>query len=179
MPISSFAGCTSLTNINIPNSVTSIGVAAFNGCPSLTSITIPNSVTIIRDHAFWNCQNLTNLFFIGNAPSGNWAATVNPAAIIYYIPGTMGWDNLDLTAGVKVLPFLFRPSLKIAVSRIAVGKVQVSLDLMLGRNYQLEASLDLKTWASVGEPFVAQSENIAQEFDLDSIGRYFRISETP
>ena len=35
---SAFEGCSSLTAITIPNSVTSIGVHAFNGCSSLTDI---------------------------------------------------------------------------------------------------------------------------------------------
>ena len=43
----SFIHCTSLTSITIPDSVTSIGADAFNGCTSLTSITIPDSVTSI------------------------------------------------------------------------------------------------------------------------------------
>ena len=36
-----FFKCSSLTNINIPNSVNSIGDDAFYGCPKLTVITIP------------------------------------------------------------------------------------------------------------------------------------------
>ena len=36
-----FAGCSGLTSITIPNSVTSIGGGAFNSCSGLTSITIP------------------------------------------------------------------------------------------------------------------------------------------
>ena len=47
--------CTSLTSINIPNSVTNIGDEAFSWCYSLTSIKIPNSVTNIGDEAFNEC----------------------------------------------------------------------------------------------------------------------------
>jgi hypothetical protein len=50
-----FEDCTSLTEINIPNSVTTIGKGAFSGCKSLTEINIPNSVTTIEEDAFYNC----------------------------------------------------------------------------------------------------------------------------
>ncbi|MCI6342560.1 MAG: leucine-rich repeat protein [Prevotella sp.] len=53
--------CTSLTNINIPNSVTNIGDEAFSWCYSLTSIKIPNSVTNIGDEVFYNCSSLTSI----------------------------------------------------------------------------------------------------------------------
>jgi hypothetical protein len=46
-----FSGCTELTSIIIPNSVTVIGSYAFSGCTELTSIIIPNSVTAIRSYA--------------------------------------------------------------------------------------------------------------------------------
>ena len=52
---------TEITNLIIPNSVTSIGNAAFAGCSSLTSITIPNSVTSIGDGAFYLCYGLTSV----------------------------------------------------------------------------------------------------------------------
>jgi hypothetical protein len=47
-----FKGCTGLTSINIPNSMTSIGNSAFYECTSLKNIDIPDSVTIIDNFAF-------------------------------------------------------------------------------------------------------------------------------
>ena len=55
-----FGGC-GLTNVIIPNSVTSIGDGAFVLCGNLTNVTIPNSVTSIGDSAFALCVNLTNV----------------------------------------------------------------------------------------------------------------------
>ena len=56
-----FYGCSGLTSVTIPNSVTSIGKSAFRGCSSLTSVTIPNSVTSIGDWVFGGCSGLTSV----------------------------------------------------------------------------------------------------------------------
>ena len=56
-----FYGCSSLTSVTIPNSVTSIGDRTFEGCSSLTSVTIPNSVTDIWERAFSCCSSLTSI----------------------------------------------------------------------------------------------------------------------
>ncbi|MBP3761494.1 MAG: leucine-rich repeat protein, partial [Ruminococcus sp.] len=51
----------SLTKIEIPDSVTSIGEYAFFGCSSLTKIEIPDSVTSIGEYAFFGCSSLTEI----------------------------------------------------------------------------------------------------------------------
>ena len=61
-----FEGCSGLTNVTIPNTVTSIGDNAFEDCSGLTSIIIPNSVTEIGKVAFEGCTGLTNVT-LGNS----------------------------------------------------------------------------------------------------------------
>lgn len=53
-----FRGCTSLSGVNIPSTVTEIGEGAFSGCMSLTSINIPSNVTEIGNRAFADCSKL-------------------------------------------------------------------------------------------------------------------------
>ena len=52
--IGDFSGCTNITRVIIPDSVTRIGYMAFADCTSMTSVEIPNSVTFIGPYAFSN-----------------------------------------------------------------------------------------------------------------------------
>ena len=56
-----FSGCSSLTSLTLPSSVTSIGEFAFRYCSGLTSLTIPSGVTTIDYYAFADCRGLTSL----------------------------------------------------------------------------------------------------------------------
>ena len=71
---SAFSCCTGLTSINIPDSVTSIGNYAFQNCTCLTSVTIENGVTSIGNSAFENCTSLTSITIPDSVTSiGNYA----------------------------------------------------------------------------------------------------------
>ena len=59
--MNAFSGCTGLTSVTIPSSVTFIGGYTFYGCTGLTSVTIPNSVTSIDGYTFYGCTGLTSV----------------------------------------------------------------------------------------------------------------------
>ena len=65
---SAFVGCSSLVSVTISNSVASIGDNAFRGCTGLTSIEIPNSVTSIGSQAFCDCRGLTSITCLATNP---------------------------------------------------------------------------------------------------------------
>ena len=53
-----FSGCYLLSKITLGDGVTSIGSYSFNNC-GLVSITIPVSVTVIGSRAFYNVKRIT------------------------------------------------------------------------------------------------------------------------
>ena len=85
-----FYGCSSLTSITIPNSVTSIGSDALAGCSSLTNITIPNSVTSIANHAFDGCSGLTSITIPNSVTSiGSYAFFCSSSLTSITIPNSV------------------------------------------------------------------------------------------
>ncbi len=58
---SAFAGCTSLTEISLPNSLTIIENSMFEGCDKLEQVVIPGNVAEIEVDAFRSCKRLTEV----------------------------------------------------------------------------------------------------------------------
>lgn len=53
-----FSNCSNLMSVTLGNGITSIGASAFEYCSSLTSVDVPNSVTNINEYVFNNCYGL-------------------------------------------------------------------------------------------------------------------------
>ena len=83
---SMFSYCTSLTSIEIPDSVTSIGNEAFRNCTSLKSVEIPDSVTSIGAWAFCHCFSLKSITFNGTVEE--WNAIEKGTDWSLYVPAT-------------------------------------------------------------------------------------------
>jgi hypothetical protein len=88
--VAAFSGCSGLTSIVIPNSVTKIGESAFSGCSGLTSVIIPNGVTTIGDQAFDRCSSLTSIDIPNNL------ASIENA--VFY--GCSSLTSIDIPSGV-------------------------------------------------------------------------------
>lgn len=53
-----FYNCSTLTGIEMPNSVKLVGRAAFYKCGQLTSVKLPNTLEVIEDYTFYHCDRL-------------------------------------------------------------------------------------------------------------------------
>ena len=56
-----FNGCTGLSNVTVPESVTAIASSAFANCSSLTSMVLSEGLTSLGQNAFQRCTNLTSI----------------------------------------------------------------------------------------------------------------------
>ena len=95
----SFYRCTSLTKVNIGNSVTAISDWAFYGCSSLSNITIPNSVFSIGNQAFEGTA------WFSNQPNG----VVYAGLVAYSYKGDSPYSITlkEGTIGIATLAFSF------------------------------------------------------------------------
>lgn len=81
-----FSECQNLTDITIPEGVTTIDEHVFDSCHNLTNITIPASVTSIGDYVFSFCSNLTTINYAGTTEQ--WKAIARIYSWINDVPAT-------------------------------------------------------------------------------------------
>lgn len=87
---SAFGSCTSLTNVTIPDSVTSIGDDGFIGCTSLTNVTIQATTppTLGNDRVFYANASGRKIYV--------------PAASVNTYKAASGWS--DYAADIEAIP---------------------------------------------------------------------------
>ena len=76
-----FYKCSGLTSVTIPNSVNSIGESAFSSCSSLKTVVFGSGLKEIGCNAFYNCS-LVKTFWLPNTPP---SGTINVKSSVYYV----------------------------------------------------------------------------------------------
>ena len=98
-----FSNCNLLTSVVIPNSVTTINLSAFKDCSSMNDLTIGNGVTFIGKDAFRNCTSLTAVTIPSNV------ATVDYSAFCYCtnlkeVTIENGKEQMTMSTGSQYIP---------------------------------------------------------------------------
>ena len=113
-----FAGCTALTSVAIPNTVTEIGNNAFSGCTALTSVAIPNTVTEIGSEAFSGCTSLSSVTLSNALKSINAYAFNGCSSLLSIsIPNSVTTINLAAFSGCTSLS-----TIDIPISVTSIGE---------------------------------------------------------
>ena len=89
-----FNDCTSLTNVSWPSTLQVIGASAFYSCGSLTEVDLPAGLTSIGEYAFFGCPSLTRVCIPGTVR--NWGTA--SFAFNYEL------DKVTIGAGVTSVP---------------------------------------------------------------------------
>ena len=142
---SSFAGCTGLKEIVIPDKVTILnwGSSGFSGsfknCTSLEKIVFGKSLEYIDKRSFEGCTAIKEIYFLGDAPEFQSTETFKGCTIKGYVPkdndtwrpatltnhgGYIDWNKVDM--------FKYATVSAKASNKASTGKIVVSWDKVDG-----------------------------------------------
>jgi hypothetical protein len=158
----------------IPDSVTSIGVAAFADCTAVTSVTIPDSVMSIGDYAFADCNNLISVTILGSVTiigdqafdSCTSLASVTIPDSVTSIGGDAFYGCTSLTS--VTLPILFSdsyPSFSLSSEQVLLYGSPVARDVPLSNNFtagQNDVTSDPATYSLYTASDVSTAESVSR-----------------
>lgn len=85
-----------LTDVVIPDGVTTIGSWAFANCTQITSVTLPDTISSIGEYAFLAHEGtggISEIFFQGDAPEFAEKAFTDTIAAVYYLANNSTWTT--------------------------------------------------------------------------------------
>ena len=112
-----FYQCTALTKVTFtyPDKITRFGGYTFSGCTALTTVAIPSTVTYVGTETFYNCKLITNVIDLPNLTGIDGSAfrgcesltTIKIGGTFTVVPASCFWDcksatTIDLTGAPNV-----------------------------------------------------------------------------
>ena len=101
--------CVKITDVTLPEGITTIGVECFSGCKMLTGVTLCNSLTTIGAQAFMNCSAMTEFHITSGVTTIDDEALRNCSALTgITIPSsvtTLGEEVFEGCSGLTVMEF--------------------------------------------------------------------------
>ena len=147
-----FNGCTLLTEVQLPVSLTKIDGATFRFCSSLAKINIPESVTYIGQRAFEGCSSLPEVLTIPKSVKyiGEYAFNGCTSLKFIYIEP----DSVEIASAKIVFPYnaiLICPKNRINDKDEVVSSTAVEHAIQYGRKYIVRDYLNNS--ATLGKDF--------------------------
>lgn len=147
-----FNGCTLLTEVQLPVSLTKIDGATFRFCSSLAKINIPESVTYIGQRAFEGCSSLPEVLTIPKSVKyiGEYAFNGCTSLKFIYIES----DSVEIASAKIVFPYdaiLICPKSRVNKDGETVSSTAVEHAIQYGRKYIVRDYLNNS--ATLGKDF--------------------------
>ena len=126
-----YQNCDGLTNLVIPDCVTSIGMQAFAFCDNLIYATVPASVTTFDAKVFYECPKLGAIAFRGDAPAFHEFAFEDTTVTCYYPADNATWTEevrQSYNGEVTWIPYEVLPFTDVPVNTFYYAPVDWAVD---------------------------------------------------
>jgi hypothetical protein len=148
----------------------------FSGCTGLSNIAFPASVSNIGDFTFQYCNNLAGVYFAGNPPNFGSDVFFFDNTTLYYLPGSTGWTST--VDGVHAV--LWNPAIQAGSTGFVQGNLfAFTITGTSNIPIVLEASTDLSSPAWIPLQTLTLTNGsffFSEPLQANGSGRFYRVS---
>ena len=175
-----FSGCTTLTSVSLPSTLTIIGTRSFSGCAGLGELVIPEGVTIIGQYAFSGCSGLTSVSLPSTLTSVAGSAFYSCSGLTELVISE-GVTSISSMAfyGCSALTSVSLPSTLTSIEYNAFLNCSSLKYIQITGNLNSAYTLPSGTWVKTGTPDMPTSWTtnvVTSILASDSIGCYHQKS---